>query len=272
MGRGNAGVVRARVVKLSARGKGRERADWIAAESPLEVHIGGKPATVLLRTPGEDDELVRGLLFAEGVIDRAADIAAIRPLPRPAGRLRGDRIAVRLAHPLKGRSIERALYSSSACGACGKQTLASLAGRAGRIRPGLRVPRKVLGSLPARMRSAQAAFRQTGGIHAAALFAPGGKLAGLREDVGRHNALDKLIGWALGKGMIPLSGHVLLVSGRVSYEIVQKAAAASIPLVAAVGAPSSLAVDLARESGLTLVGFLRPGSMNVYTCRERIDA
>jgi FdhD protein len=244
--------------------------DWIAAEAPLEVRIGGKAATVLMRTPGHDEELVRGFLFSEGIISSANAIVSIGPVQTAHQNLGGSVIAVKLAPTLKAQTLDRSFYSNSSCGVCGKKTIASLAVRGAIANSPLRIRRSVLSTLPDALRVAQPTFAQTGGVHASALFTADGELLVVREDVGRHNALDKVIGWALASGRIPLSNVVLLVSGRVSYEIVQKAVAASIPFIAAVGAPSSLAVDLARQFKLTLAGFLRPDSMNVYSSPERI--
>ena len=244
--------------------------DWVAAEAPLEVRIGGKPTTVLMRTPGHDEELVRGFLFNEGVISSASGILSIGPIRPSREQTGGSVIEVELANPRKAPSMDRSFYSNSSCGVCGKKTIASLEVRGSIAGTRLRVRRSVLESLPERLRAAQPTFAQTGGVHASALFTTEGEAIAVREDVGRHNALDKLIGWALLEGEIPLSEFILLVSGRVSYELVQKAVVASIPFIAAVGAPSSLAVELAERFKLTLVGFLRPGGMNVYAHEERI--
>lgn len=247
-----------------------ERLDSVAAEAPLEIRIGGKPATVLMRTPGHDEELVHGFLFSEGLIGNTQDLVALsRPPDLPAAQ-RGNVIAVQLAAPERTPVIDRLFYSSSSCGVCGKKSIASLQvhGRVSDSR--MRVSRPMLASLPERLKSAQPMFAMTGGVHASGLFTADGELLVVREDVGRHNALDKLIGWALAAGKVPLDDHILVVSGRVSYEIVQKAVCASLPLIAAVGAPSSLAVELAQRFNLTLVGFLRPGAMNVYAGDERV--
>jgi len=186
------------------------------------------------------------------------------------GDLGGSVTAVELAPTAPRAPLERSLYSSSACGACGKTSLSSLDIHVEPIASRAAIRRSVLGALPDRMRAAQAVFLETGGLHASGLFTPAGELVAVREDVGRHNALDKLIGWALGEGRVPLSDSILLVSGRVSYELMQKAIAAGIPIVAAVGAPSSLAVSLANRFGVTLAGFLRGDSSNVYAHGERI--
>ena len=244
--------------------------DWIASEAPLEVRIGGKPTTVLMRTPGNDEELVRGFLYSEGIVSSAADIVSVSSVRPAAESVGGSIIEVQLAPSRKGRTIDRSFYSNASCGVCGKKTIASLEVRGALATSRIQVRRSVLEALPERLRDAQTTFAKTGGVHASGLFTPEGDLIVLREDVGRHNALDKIIGWAMTAGRLPLTDCVLLVSGRVSYEIVQKAVAATIPFIAAVGAPSSLAVDLAEQFHLTLAGFLRPGSMNVYSHPERI--
>ena len=245
------------------------RHDLLAVEAPLEVRLGGKPLTILMRTPGHDEELVAGFLFGEGVIADADELLSVeRPADLPDAE-RGNVLNVSLmtARQLPG---ERLFFSNSSCGICGKQSLASIEVTGAPVRSTLTVSRAVLTALPERLRVAQPVFARTGGTHASGLFTPTGELVAVREDVGRHNALDKLVGWALTEGRVPLSDHLLLVSGRLSYELVQKAVAAGIPLVAAVGAPSSLAVDLAERFSVTLVGFLREDSMNVYTHAARV--
>jgi FdhD protein len=243
------------------------RSDWVAVEAPLEVHIGAKPLTVLMRTPGDDEELVRGFLFNEGIIASLDDIIEI---DRSPSTLQDNIINVQLRAGLHGSTLERNFFSSSSCGVCGKNTIAALEVKGALSDSQLNVARKVLSSLPDRLRAAQMTFAKTGGVHASGLFTSEGELVALREDVGRHNALDKLIGWALVERKIPLVDYLLLVSGRVSFELVQKAVAASIPLIAAVGAPSSLAVELAERFNITLVGFLRSESMNIYSSPERV--
>jgi FdhD protein len=247
-----------------------ERADDVAVEAPLEVRFAGKPTTVLMRTPGHDEELVLGFLFAEGMIKTAAEVAAlVRPTDLAESDL-GNVIDVHFAGGGRRAGPDRLFLSSASCGACGKRTIASLAIDAKRLESRMAVDRSMLGMLPGRLRDAQPVFAVTGGVHASGLFTRDGRLVALREDVGRHNALDKLIGWALAEGRLPLDEHIVMLSGRVSYELVQKAVMASAPLLAAVGAPSSLAIDLAREFNLTLVGFLRESSMNVYHGADRI--
>jgi FdhD protein len=245
--------------------------DWVASEAPLEVRIGGIPATVLMRTPGHDEELVTGFLYNEGVLSSAQDIVSVGPSHASPEDVGGSVINVQLAGVNEVRTLDRAFYSNASCGVCGKKTIESLEVKGAVTRSTLRIARSILGSLPNRLRDAQTTFAKTGGVHASGLFRADGELVALREDVGRHNALDKIIGWALSEGKLPLSDYALLVSGRVSYEIVQKAVVAAIPLIAAVGAPSSLAVDLAERFHVTLVGFLKPDSMNVYSHPERIE-
>jgi FdhD protein len=266
----NESVVSSPIHTIAAGALERDRMDWVAVEAPLEIRLGGKPATVLMRTPGDDEELVRGFLFSEGIIARAADILSMsRPLNLTGDR-QGNVMAVELATTRKTPGIDRNFYSSSSCGVCGKKTIASLEVKGSISDSRLTVERGVLSSLLKQLSAAQPTFAKTGGVHASGLFTADGELVAAREDVGRHNALDKLIGWALAEGKIPLSDHLLLVSGRVSYELVQKAVVASLPLIAAVGAPSSLAVELAERFKITLVGFLRHDSMNIYANPERV--
>jgi FdhD protein len=265
-------AILSRVNKLS-NGSSTAQDDWVAAEGPLEVRIGGKPTTVLMRTPGQDEELVRGFLFSEGVVSAAKEILSVSPVRDAKDEsMEGSVIAVELAPARRARTMDRNFYSNSSCGVCGKKSIASLEVHGTAAQTALTIPGSLLQTLPERLREAQPTFAQTGGVHASALFTARGELLAVREDVGRHNALDKLIGWAMTAGKLPLSDCILLVSGRVSYEIVQKAVVASIPFIAAVGAPSSLAVELAERFRLTLVGFLRPGSMNVYAHPERITS
>lgn len=264
-----AAVARVGVHTLAAGETGAARDDAVAVEAPLELRIGGKAVTVLMRTPGHDEELVTGFLFGEGVIADADDVLGFeRPeAPEPD---RGNVLNVRLMVSRRAFDMDRPFYSNSSCGICGKRSLASIAINAAPMAAPLEVSRGVLADLPDRLRAAQPVFAKTGGVHASGLFTAAGELLVLREDVGRHNALDKVVGWALTEGRVPLATSVLLVSGRVSYELVQKAVAAGIPVLAAVGAPSSLAVELAERFGVTLVGFLRAGGMNVYTHPRRI--
>jgi len=244
--------------------------DRVAVEAPLEIRVRGAPLTVIMRTPGHDEELVRGFLHTEGVLGAFDEIVAIRrPEGLPDGE-RGNVVEVELGKAASIAPAQRHFYGSASCGVCGKTSIASLAIHARPNDSRLQVTRRILGSLPERMRGAQAAYLLTGGVHASGLFAADGTLLAVREDVGRHNATDKLVGFALGERMLPLRDRVLVVSGRIGFEIVQKAIAAGIPILAAVGAPSSLALDLGDRYGVTLAGFVRPDSMNIYTHPRRI--
>jgi len=244
--------------------------DQVAVEAPLEVRFGGKAATVIMRTPGADEELVRGFLLSEGLLVGPDDVVSIaRPAGLPPAE-QGNVVDVMLTPSPSRRDLDRPLYSSSSCGACGKRSIASLEVAAPKMTSNVRVSAAVLASLPERMRAAQTTFECTGGVHAAGLFTSTGALVVLREDVGRHNAVDKVVGWALKERRIPLTDCVLQLSGRISYELAQKAVVAGIPILAAVGAPSSLAIAVAERYGLTLVGFIRGRTMNVYTNGERV--
>lgn len=251
--------------------------DLVAVESALELRVqhpglGNEPLVLstTMRTPGHDDELAAGYLYAENVIDGRADIASMRPCAGAAEALRVD---LRGAVPVL-QSLQRQGTLTSACGACGKLSAESLLAQAVRERVGGdgRVAAALLQALPARLRAAQAGFAASGGVHGVALFDLAGQLLGVREDVGRHNALDKLVGRALLDATLPWSDRVLLLSGRASFELLQKAARAGVSIVAAIGAPSSLAIDVARRAGITLVGFLSQRGFNVYAGEQRIDA
>lgn len=247
------------------------RTDDVAIEAPLEIRFGGRPATILMRTPGHDEELVRGFLFSEGIISRAGEIVSMRRPDGLAGPHIDNVIEVELSTPRRRPGLDRSFFSNASCGVCGKKSIESLQIKAARVESEIKVRKGVLTALPRTLRDAQATFSRTGGVHASGLFTVEGELVALREDVGRHNALDKLVGWALEHNLTPLDQYLLLLSGRVSYELVQKAVMASLPIIAAVGAPSSLAVDLAEQYGLTLVGFLRNESMNIYTNGFRVS-
>ena len=259
-----------------------EVADRLAAEEPLQLLLEGRPLSIVMRTPGRDLELALGLLWAERVITDPAQVNHVRvsaeadeserseaALRIDADLIESNQVDVSLGSGVR-RRIQRSFLSSSACGVCGATTIESLALDFERLPPGPQVDPTVLGSLPQRLREKQRLFEQTGGLHAAGLFDTLGNLVTLREDVGRHNAVDKVVGRALLDGRLPLREQVLVVSGRGGYEIVQKAVAAGIPVVAAVGAPSSLAVATARRFDLTLVGFLRNCRFNVYSAPERL--
>ena len=247
-------VVDSEVLRI-VDGDGELVRDRLAVEAPLELRLGTRAITVIMRTPGHDEELARGFFYTEGLIAGAGDLAAITRPERLSGDEVGNVLSIELTPGVTPPPYERVFYSSSSCGVCGKASIAQLAVRAPRIQSTLTVRRDVLLALPDRLRTQQRVFAETGGLHGSALFTPNGKLVAAREDIGRHNAVDKLVGWALAEDKVPLHDHVLMVSGRVGYEIVQKALAAGLPLIAAVGAPSSLAVDLAKQFGLTLVGF-----------------
>jgi FdhD protein len=234
--------------------------DRLAAEEPLEIRINGRPIAVTMRTPGHDEELALGFCLTEGLAPREA-------------RLPDDLAVNTVEVDAPGADLERvqrSFYTSSSCGVCGKGALEAVAVEAALVTSELRLSCAVLVTLPARLLEAQATFARTGGLHATGLFAPDGELLVAREDVGRHNALDKVVGWAFREGMLPLEGHVLCVSGRASFELVQKAAVAGCPVLAAVGAPSSLAVELAADRGVTLCGFVRDGRATAYAHPRRI--
>jgi FdhD protein len=263
-------LTRQRIVKVGLRGKRTRVTDTLAREEPLEIRVKGKSVAVTMRTPGLDRELAAGFLVSEGVVKRGADIVEIAPC-------RGaddpeNVLNVFLAPGVKVdfQILTRHVFASSSCGVCGKASIEAVHQQVEPLRPGMTVSARTIAALPQKMRRAQKTFAVTGGLHAAAVFDALGNLLFSAEDVGRHNAVDKVIGWALLNGRLPLSETVLLVSGRASFEIVQKALAAGIPVVAAVSAPSNLAVDLAKENGQTLVGFLRGETMNVYAGERRV--
>lgn len=257
-----------------ARARGpASRSDLVAVEEPLEIRIDGRPLGVTMRTPGHDEELAAGLLLAEGVIARPQDIGSIAVCRNPENLDERNVVTVYLREGLTPdwEGLRRSLLTSSSCGLCGKASIESLRTRAAPLAPGrARIEPAILSAMPARLRGRQEVFAATGGLHAAGLFALDGRLDVLREDVGRHNAVDKVIGASLLARRFPPDARVLLVSGRASYEIVQKAAVARIPIVAAVSAPSSLAVGLADAMGITLVGFLRGEGFNIYSHPHRI--
>jgi FdhD protein len=268
---------RYRVVRM-ADGVATSRPDTLAAEEPLEIRVAGRPLTVTMRTPGDDFDLARGFLVSEGVVSADSDIVAIRYCAGATadGVNTYNVLDVLLDDgvPAPDPSLERNFYTTSSCGLCGKASLEAVRtiSRWHVDRDPLRLNAATIATLPDKLRAAQRVFDRTGGLHAAGLFDADGELLCVREDVGRHNAVDKVIGWALDAGRLPLSGTTLMVSGRASFELVQKAVMAGVPALAAVSAPSSLAVDLAREMGLTLIGFLRGSSMNIYSGVERIPS
>jgi FdhD protein len=232
----------------------RER-DAVAVEEPLEIRVNGSPIAVTMRTPGHDEELALGFLVTEG----------IEPLrAAPPADLAANTVEV-VVGSFEPAGLERHFYTSSSCGVCGKGALEAVAVAAPLATSNLRVAASLLARLPERLREHQAAFAETGGLHATGLFDAEGTLHCLREDVGRHNAMDKVVGWSFQQGLLPLGDSILCVSGRLSFELVQKAAVAGCPILVAVGAPSSLAVELARDRGITLCGFVRDGRVNVYS-------
>ncbi|TMK89164.1 MAG: formate dehydrogenase accessory sulfurtransferase FdhD [Actinobacteria bacterium] len=269
-----AGVTAKRRVLRVDEGAREVRFDTVAAEEPLEMRVDGAALTVTMRTPGNDFELAAGFLLTEGVVENAGQIRTLRYCVAEDESQEFNVLNADLAPGAPGRAgAERTFMATSSCGLCGK---ASIDGVRARSPFDLRadateVAASVLASLPDRLRGAQRVFDRTGGLHAAGLFTADGDLVCLREDVGRHNAFDKVIGWAGLDGRLPLRGHVILASGRASFELTQKALMAGIPIIAAVSAPSSLAVELAEESGMTLVGFLRGPTMNVYAGEHRVS-
>jgi FdhD protein len=233
--------------------------DEVAVEEPLEIRIEREPLAVTMRTPGHDDELALGFLYGEGLIDGPRDAGPPKDLAANI---------VEVAGPLSGELVPRRFYTSSSCGVCGKGAIEQVAVHSGPLPAGPQVDRRLIAGLPALLE--QPTFRHTGGLHAAGLFEPDGRLVYSREDVGRHNALDKVIGRALIDGIVPLGERILCVSGRLSFELVQKAAVAGGPILVGVSAPSSLAISLAQERGMTLCGFARGDRVNVYTHAERV--
>jgi FdhD protein len=241
---------------------GRSEPDEVAVEEPLEIRVNGEPIAVTMRTPGHDEELALGFLVSEGIHATHAG---------PPADLAANTIETSVPGFDPAR-LRRSFYTTSSCGVCGKGALEAVAVEAPAVDSELRVGADVVAALPDRLRERQPTFATTGGLHATGLFTASGELVCLREDVGRHNAMDKVIGWALREGLLPLAQHVLCVSGRLSFELVQKAAVAGSPLLVAVGAPSSLAVELARDRRVTLCGFVRGGRINVYSEPWRVTA
>jgi FdhD protein len=244
--------------------------DAVVREDPLEIRVRGRALAVTMRTPGNDPELAAGFLVTEGVIRNRKDIVAIAPCRESDAPDNTWNVFLAPRVKVNFKRLTRHVFASSSCGLCGKASIDSVHQHFPPVTANIAVSPKVIAALPDKMRAAQAAFAHTGGLHAAAIFNAQGRLLVLREDVGRHNAVDKVIGWAFLNRQLPLDSAILLVSGRASFEIMQKALAAGIPIVCAISAPSSLAVEFARESRQTLVGFLRGKTMNVYSCPERI--
>jgi FdhD protein len=252
------------------------RPDTLVCEEPLEIRIAGRAMAVTMRTPGDDFDLVSGFAWTEGLLARPDHLSGLRYCAGADESGRNTYNVIDLVldaeAPEPPADAARAFYTTSSCGVCGKASIDAVKVRSAfepRTDPA-RITREVLSALPLRLREAQRVFDSTGGLHAAGLFTPDGELLVLREDVGRHNAVDKVVGWALRSGRLPLAGTVLMVSGRASFELVQKAYVAGIPILAAVSAPSTLAVEFAESVGMTLVGFLRGTSMNVYAGADRV--
>ncbi|WP_342661736.1 Sulfur carrier protein FdhD (plasmid) [Rhodococcus ruber] len=268
-------TVRQPVLRIR-EGQSSYRSDTLAAEEPLEIRVGGRALTVTMRTPGHDFDLALGFLVSEGVVCVEDQVSGVRYCPGATAdsgntyNIVDVDLAPGVAAP--DASLERSFYTTSSCGLCGKASLDAVrtSARWSVSEDPVSVTPELLAALPDRLRAAQRVFDSTGGLHAAGLFTVDGELVCLREDVGRHNAVDKVVGHALRSKLLPLRETILMVSGRASFELVQKALMAGIPMLAAVSAPSSLAVDLAADNGLTLVGFLRGTSMNVYTATERL--
>jgi FdhD protein len=263
-------TARWRVLRVPVAGAAGYRADLLAAEEPLEIRVDGQPLTVTMRTPGDDIDLAAGFLYTEGLLGSLDEVHEIRMCDQNVAA-----VSVKPGQlPVAARvAANRNFLTTSACGVCGKDSIEAI-----RVRSAfdvaadpVRVSPAVLAALPGRLREAQRVFSRTGGLHAAGLFTPDGTLLVLREDVGRHNAVDKVAGWALRSGLLPLAGRILLVSGRASFELAQKAIMMGVPVLAAVSAPSSLAASLAADGGLTLVGFLRGTTMNVYAGAHRVS-
>ncbi len=263
------------VVRVRGGARTSQR-DCAAAEEPLEVRLHGRPFAVIMRTPGADCELAAGFLLSERVITCADDLGAIAHCTEPTADHPENIVNVTLANG-SSEAIDRLLAArrqvttTSSCGLCGRRTIDSLAVDVIPVCASWSVPAATIAALPERLRARQAVFDQTGGLHAAGLFGRDGVLVDIAEDVGRHNAVDKIVGRMLMRDALPLSDHLLCVSGRTSFEIVQKAIVAGTPVVAAVSAPSSLAIELALEFGITLVGFIREGGFNIYAHAQRVD-
>ncbi|MDZ5621716.1 formate dehydrogenase accessory sulfurtransferase FdhD [Nocardioides sp. HM23] len=263
---------RRRVLRLRA-GATSSRGDSLAVEEPMEIRVGGRQVAVTMRTPGDDFELATGFLVSEGMLTAARDVVAVRYCASGRPDRTYNQVDVTVAAHVAVPDDARRLFVSSACGVCGKDSLDQVrtSARWSVADDPARVSSTLLAGLPDRLRAGQAVFERTGGLHAAGLFTANGDLLCLREDVGRHNAVDKVVGWALAADRLPLRGCILQVSGRLSFELVQKAWMAGVPVLSAVSAPSTLAVDLAVEAGMTVAGFVRDGGMNIYAGAERVD-
>jgi len=258
------------ILRCEVGKKPQLQTDTLVREEPLEIRVRGKSIAVTMRTPGHDPELAAGFLLSEGIINHRDEIIEIAPCLESDSPENTLNIFVALSTEIDFARLTRHVFASSSCGVCGKASIESVHQHFSPVESSCTIATETLTTLPNRMRAAQTTFSQTGGLHAAAIFDLDGHLLALREDAGRHNAVDKVLGWGFLQNKLSFDSHVLLVSGRASFEIVQKALAGRIPIIAAVSAPSSLAVEFARESNQTLVGFLRGEAFNVYSCEERI--
>jgi FdhD protein len=263
-------VIPTEVLRYSSNRKPAQRADTVAAEEPFEIRVRGRGIAVTMRTPGHDSELAAGFLLSEGIIRKHSDVVGMTPCLQSDCPENTFNVFLAPSVKVDFKHLTRHVFASSSCGLCGKASIEAVHQQFAPVHSPLRVSPRTLFQIPVTMRAAQSTFDRTGGLHAAAVFDAKGRLLVLREDVGRHNAVDKVIGYGLLGRKLPFDSHLLLVSGRASFEIMQKALAARIPMVCAISAPSSLAIEFARDSGQTLVGFLRGRTMNVYSGPERI--
>jgi FdhD protein len=261
-----------RMLRLNAHAPSVEKADWLAREEPLEIRVRGRSVAVTMRTPGHDRELAAGFLLTERIVSERKQLVEIATCTASLEPQNTLDVFLAPGVEVDFARLTRHVFAASSCGLCGKASIEAVKQHFPPVNSDLSVPAGLLLTLPGQMRRAQKAFSETGGLHAAAIFSARGKLLVLREDVGRHNAVDKVLGHGFLKNQFPFAAHVLLVSGRASFEILQKSLPARIPIVCAVSAPSSLAVEFARASGQTLVGFLRDGGMNIYSHPERVAA
>ncbi len=263
-------IATVQILRRRDQSKPKREKDFLACEEPLEIRVRGASVAVTMRTPGHDAELAAGFLLTEGLIHKRSDVAAIVHCKVAAAPENTLNVFLPESVPVNLARLTRHVFASSSCGLCGKASIESVHQHFPPVKSRMTVSAKTIASLPDRMRAAQETFTQTGGLHAAAIFDSSGKLVVLREDVGRHNAVDKVLGYGFLENLLPFDDHILLVSGRASFEILQKALAGRVPIICAVSAPSSLAVDFAKASRQTLVGFLRGSAMNIYTRPERI--
>lgn len=267
---GTHGLAVGNVLKRQANGSYHVEEDQVSLEEPLEIRIDDQPLAVTMRTPGEDQELAAGFLFTEGIVRSPDDVSFLPPLPQDPNRIR---LRLHHEHDLPDPQLQRYGTIQASCGICGTTSIESILKRLPPLDPkqGPQIAEQILLHLPEKMRQAQAQFAHSGGLHASAVFDATGDICCLREDIGRHNALDKIAGWALLNRFLPLDRQLLLLSGRTSFELVQKALALRIPLIAGISAPSSLAVNFARDAGITLLGFLRDNRFNCYTHPQRLS-